>query len=112
MTHWIEWRGGECPLPADCQVLVHLDGGAMEYEAIVQGAAGEYDWKNGNSRLGHDKIIAYIPLRPELTTFAEAERRLLFATLYHFNGNKPKAAESLGVSLKTIYNRIAHYRSK
>lgn len=51
-----------------------------------------------------------LPPEQELTTFAEAERRLLFATLDHFNGDKPKAAASLGVSLKTIYNHLARNR--
>lgn len=58
------------------------------------------------------KSILWDEPRQKLMTLEDAERILLFATLDHFNGNKPKAAESLGVSLKTIYNRIAHYRSK
>jgi two-component system, NtrC family, response regulator HydG len=44
-----------------------------------------------------------------LTTLAEAQRRLILATLEHFDGDKRKAAEALGVSLRTMYNRLREY---
>lgn len=37
---------------------------------------------------------------------AEAEHRVIAATLKYYAGNKKKAAESLGLSLKTLYNRL------
>lgn len=40
---------------------------------------------------------------------AEVERRFIFATLKHFRGDKRKAAHALGISLKTVYNRLNHY---
>ena len=42
-------------------------------------------------------------------TIAEAERELLLATLRHFGGNKRRTADALGVSLKTIYNKLLEY---
>jgi DNA-binding NtrC family response regulator len=42
---------------------------------------------------------------------AEAERRLLLATLEHLGGNKKKAAEILGISVKTVYSRLSVYRA-
>jgi DNA-binding NtrC family response regulator len=44
-----------------------------------------------------------------LTTLAEAERRLILATLKHLKGDRRKAAEALGVSLRTLYNRLRQY---
>ncbi len=44
------------------------------------------------------------------TTIAEAERRLILATLDHFSGDKKKTSETLHVSLKTLYNRLNAYR--
>jgi len=40
---------------------------------------------------------------------AEIERQTIFATLEHFRGNKRRCAEVLGVSLKTLYNRLSEY---
>lgn len=39
----------------------------------------------------------------------EVERRLILATLRYFDGDKRRAAATLGVSLKTIYNRLQRY---
>jgi len=40
----------------------------------------------------------------------EAERRLMLATLNECAGDKKKAAQVLGVSLKTLYNRLKVYQ--
>ena len=40
----------------------------------------------------------------------EVERRLIQATLDSYGGNKRKTADVLGVSLKTLYNRLNSYR--
>lgn len=45
-------------------------------------------------------------------TIAEAERRLILATLEHCGGNKEKTAELLGISPKTLYNRLREYGSE
>lgn len=39
----------------------------------------------------------------------EVERRLIMATLHHYEGDKRRTAATLGVSLKTIYNRLQRY---
>jgi DNA-binding NtrC family response regulator len=44
------------------------------------------------------------------TTVAEAERRLILATLEQLGNDKKKAAEILQISIKTLYNRINQYR--
>jgi DNA-binding NtrC family response regulator len=41
---------------------------------------------------------------------AAVEKRLILATLDRCGGDKPKAAQMLGISLKTLYNRLARYR--
>jgi DNA-binding NtrC family response regulator len=40
---------------------------------------------------------------------ADVERALILATLEHLGGDKKRAAEVLGISLKTLYNRLAVY---
>jgi DNA-binding NtrC family response regulator len=46
------------------------------------------------------------------TSLADAERSMIFATLRHCAGNKTRAAALLGVSLKTLYNRLNAYRAQ
>jgi DNA-binding NtrC family response regulator len=43
-------------------------------------------------------------------SIAEAEKELILATLDHLEGDKPEAAKTLGISLKTLYNRLKNYR--
>ncbi|MGV3654907.1 MAG: sigma-54 interaction domain-containing protein [Noviherbaspirillum sp.] len=43
------------------------------------------------------------------TPLADAQREIILATLKHFSGNKRLTAEALGISLKTLYNRLKEY---
>ena len=54
---------------------------------------------------GHGQQLRF----PTGTSIREAERQLIMVTLEQFQGNKRLAAESLGVSLKTLYNKIKCY---
>jgi DNA-binding NtrC family response regulator len=60
----------------------------------------------GRSALGDAPSILSVPIG---TTLAEMERSLILATLEHFEGNKERTAAALGVSLKTLYNRLKDY---
>ncbi len=44
-------------------------------------------------------------------TIADAERRLILATLESLEGDKKRAAAMLGISLKTLYNRLNVYEA-
>jgi DNA-binding NtrC family response regulator len=46
------------------------------------------------------------------STIEAMERKLILASLDHFGGNKVRAAEVLGISLKTLYNRLNQYRAE
>ncbi len=43
------------------------------------------------------------------TSIEETERRLILATLEAYDGDKSAAAEALGISLRTLYNRLQLY---
>lgn len=43
------------------------------------------------------------------TPIRDVERALIFATLREFKGSKVRTAQALGVSLKTLYNRLHEY---
>ena len=46
------------------------------------------------------------------TSLEDMERESIFATLDHCGGNKRRTAEMLGVSLKTLYNRLTEYAAE
>ncbi|MBZ5611007.1 MAG: sigma-54 dependent transcriptional regulator [Acidobacteriia bacterium] len=46
---------------------------------------------------------------PVGTTVAEAEKALIQLTLQHTKNNKTRAAEILGISLKTLFNKLKEY---
>ncbi|NRF68188.1 sigma-54-dependent Fis family transcriptional regulator [Aquincola sp. S2] len=43
------------------------------------------------------------------TSLADAERLLIMATLQHYRQHKERTAAALGISLKTLYNRLKEY---
>ena len=46
------------------------------------------------------------------TTVEEAEKGLILRTLEHTRNNKTRAAEILGISLKTLHNKLKEYGAK
>ncbi|HTF97543.1 MAG TPA: sigma-54 dependent transcriptional regulator [Cellvibrio sp.] len=96
----------------------------------------DYDWPGNVRELRHAIHRAYIMADPnkkqvvlpeDLTspfskitpqhaagiavgkTVEEVERELIEITLQHFDGDKKQAADMLGISLKTLYNRLNSY---
>jgi DNA-binding NtrC family response regulator len=43
------------------------------------------------------------------TPLADVERKVILATLKHCDGQKEQTAAALGISLKTLYNRLKEY---
>ena len=46
------------------------------------------------------------------SSIADTERRLILATLEELDGDKKEAAKALGISLKTLYNRLNQYKEE
>ena len=44
-------------------------------------------------------------------TLADVERELILATLRYYRGNRTHAANMLGISIRSMRNRIRRYRS-
>jgi len=55
--------------------------------------------------------VGGMALTPGMTV-EEAENRLIVLTLDHARGNKTRAAEILGISLKTLHNKLNKMRGK
>jgi DNA-binding NtrC family response regulator len=58
-----------------------------------------------------DVVRPTISLQPG-TTVEEAEKRLILMTLEHTRDNKTRAAEILGISLKTLHNKLNRLRGR
>jgi DNA-binding NtrC family response regulator len=89
--------------------LIHrafiLAGEDVEVDCVVPsiGGAGDHE-----SFATGESCAASLVIRTG-TSLAQAERRLIVAALAHF-GDKQQAALALGISVKTIYNRLREYR--
>jgi DNA-binding NtrC family response regulator len=51
---------------------------------------------------GSDSLVPGMSIR-------DVEKKLIGKTLQHFDQNKKLTAEALGISLKTLYNRLSEY---
>jgi DNA-binding NtrC family response regulator len=71
--------------------------------------SGEESTVGGERNLAPAPVTLRIPVG---TNLADVERWMIFATLQKCGGNKTRAAALLGVSLKTLYNRLNAYRAQ
>jgi len=77
---------------------VEVDTGGEVAAAIVPAAPSRAEASTGN------EVVITVGTSLEL-----AERALIMATLRSLDGSKSKAAQVLGISLKTLYNRLHAY---
>jgi DNA-binding NtrC family response regulator len=82
------------------EVDMHADVGQPTAADIAAADAAGPTGPTGDAPLGIEVGIS----------IAEAERRLIEATLERLDGDKKSTAEVLGVSLRTLYNRLEEYR--
>lgn len=71
------------------------------------------DWDGAVAvKAEHDDYLALADRLEQIAPLADLEREAIHRAVAKFNGDKPKAAKSLGISLKTIYNRLNHYAAQ
>jgi len=95
------WPGNVRELRNVLQRAFILSDGVIQPQALPPEITGDRPPQVGDS----DVLEVQVGM-----SIAEAERRLIVATLEDVDGNKKRAAEVLGVSLKTLYNRLKAYR--
>lgn len=112
------------------------EGTSKYFSARAQAALSGYYWPGNLRELRNvvyrayimaDRIIDIQDLPAEITyskprpkgpsvhiqvgcTIADVEKRVILATLEHCKGRRERAAHMLGVSVKTLYNRLREYR--
>jgi DNA-binding NtrC family response regulator len=80
-----------------------------EADAGVEPGGGAPDSEEGAAANGEPEMPV-VPVRVG-STIADAERDLIIATLAYCGGAKERTADMLGISLKTLYNRLRAYGS-
>ncbi len=55
---------------------------------------------------------ATIPFWPEDDELTDVRQRAILKTLQHYNGNRSRSAEALGISVRTMHKKIRDYRAK
>jgi DNA-binding NtrC family response regulator len=93
----------------------HWPGNVRELKHVVQRTLIMSDASSAKLELpAHfDSPFASRAMQPGLEagrTIRDVERELIELTLAHFDGDKKAAAETLGISLNTLYNRLNTYR--
>ncbi len=74
---------------------------------LPTGSASDFD---GAAASGSDPITNF-PL-PAGTTLAEVERYMIYKTLREVDSNRTHAAAQLGISIRTLRNKLKEYREK
>ena len=92
-----EWPGNVLELKTYVQRSFILSDGPVIYAPIGAMVPGL-----------HSSLTETVPI-PVGMSLAEADKRLIFATLKHVAGVRKRAAEVLGISSKTLYNRLIEY---
>jgi len=105
--HAYSWPGNVRELKNLVQRAYLLADGALDLgaaRAMSDGSASAESAAAAAPVALDDRVV--VPLG---TSLADSERSLIFATLERCGGNKTRTAEVLGVSLKTLYNRLHEY---
>src|SRR5262249_32476767 len=84
--------------------------------AVIVCECAVIDTKHLPPGFGHDPVRDSVDDADSIrvgvgTTVGEAERLLIIKTLESTNNNKTRAAEILGISLKTLHNKLKEYGS-
>lgn len=69
---------------------------------VIDDGMENFSIRKTNSGAGQLSFLVGMPL-------ADAQRETILATLHHYGGNKRMTAKALGVSLKTLYNRLKEF---
>lgn len=97
-------------ITADWSCLVHTCSSPDELRGRLEGA--DFDMVLVEPAAALKKLVADNSLDETLKlSLAEVEKRHIHRVLAVHNGNKTRAARSLGIDTKTLYNKLKSYRT-
>lgn len=93
--------------PGNVRQLKHaVERAYIVSEAVIKPEAFGTDTGMTAQGVGVNGDVVAIPVG---TSLADAEREIILATLDHMGGDRSATAEVLGISVKTLYNRLSRY---
>jgi DNA-binding NtrC family response regulator len=108
--HRHDWPGNVRELRNVLERAVILAGegaiGTKHLPAFLRGAPGQPPPAEHPSAGDRDSVVFHVG-----ATVEEAEKGLILRTLEHTRNNKTRAAEILGISLKTLHNKLKEYNA-
>ncbi|HZF79150.1 MAG TPA: sigma-54 dependent transcriptional regulator [Rubrivivax sp.] len=88
------------------RAYVMADDTSITEEWLPRNAGIPVGVSRGNAAPATSEPTVAVPLG---STLAESERLVIVANLEFFKGNKERTAATLGISMKTLYNRLRDY---
>ena len=105
-----QWPGNVRELENVIERSVLISGGEVILpEHLYLEIEGE-DWRNLKSSHPAATVLKSVAARD--ATLREMEKKLIFETLGKVKGNKTKASDILGISVRTIRNKLNEYRKE
>jgi DNA-binding NtrC family response regulator len=105
------WPGNVRELKNCIERAFILGDNVLELAPLIQNSArsesGSQGMGNGAAAADRDRLEIRVGSR-----IYDMERSLIEATLDYFKGNKRRAADALGCSLKTLYNKLNGYSQR
>lgn len=101
------WPGNVRELKNCIERAFILGDSVLELAPLIQNAGREQAPHGLNSLADRDRLEIRVGSR-----IYDMERSLIEATLDYFKGNKRRAADALGCSLKTLYNKLNGYSQR
>ena len=107
------WPGNVRELKNCIERAFILGDSVLELAPLIQNAARNEQWAGAQQSAGGGTAADRERLEIRVgSRIYDMERSLIEATLDYFKGNKRRAADALGCSLKTLYNKLNGYSQR